>query len=137
VKTRSFDQSAGRRAERNGRTSGHGSDAAEKASRLEALFLAQAGREGGRPHLDAVPDHYAAEIIVFDWLAYLLERGGFKGAMEAIRYYRNAGWYGEAVESQLLDYLRGLPADDGHGDSLSVADHQDSLVYLSRLAALS
>lgn len=116
---------------------GHDGDAGANADRLQSLFLAQAGRDGGRATLAAIPDHYAAEIVVFDWLGFLLARGGFKGAMEAIRYYRTAGWYDEGVEDHLLEYLRGLPADDTGGRRLSVTDHQDSLVYLSRLAALA
>jgi flagellar protein FlaE len=107
-----------------------------RADRLEQLLLQQAGGPGERPYLERVPAGYAAETVVFEWLEFLVERAGYKPAVEALRYYRRIGWLTEQAERDLGEYLLGFPDPSGAGDSLDVEDHQQSLVYVAKLANL-
>jgi archaellum component FlaD/FlaE len=90
-----------------------------------------------KPYLSTLPQKYAAERVVFDWLEFLVLEGGFKRTMDAIRYYRTIDWITEEVAASLQDYLIGF--SDGKGDTrdLDVDDHQLSLVYVARLASMS
>ena len=36
-----------------------------------------------KPYLEALPQSYAAELLVFEWLTFLLEEGGTAGMDEA------------------------------------------------------
>ena len=90
-----------------------------------------------KPYLSNLPDAYSGEVEVFEWLEYLVDMAGFKGALEALRYYRTIGWITEDVEETLVDYLRSF--DDPQLTSpsgLSRADHQLSLVYVAKLTAM-
>lgn len=90
-----------------------------------------------KPYLDALPDAYAAEVVIFDWLEYLVGIGGFKGALEALRYYRTIGWLTNDIEDILGDYLRSFDDPKRNDPSgLGRADHQLSLVYVAKLAAI-
>ncbi|MFC7228251.1 flagella E [Salinirubellus salinus] len=105
-----------------------------RADRLEQLLIHQA-TAGQRPYLEAVPSGYAAESVVFDWLAFLVDRAGYRATLDALRYYRSVGWLTERAEDQLAEYLRGFPAPPA-GESLDVDDHQQSLVFVAKLASL-
>lgn len=107
---------------------------AGRADRLEQLLVHQA-TAGDRPYLERVPSGYAAESVVFDWLGFLVEQGGYRETVDALRYYRSVGWLTEQAEDQLTEYLRGFP-DSPAGESLDVDDHQQSLVYVAKLSSL-
>lgn len=108
-----------------------------RTNQLEQLFYLQSGAGGlEKPYLRSLPQSYAAERVVFDWLEFLVLRGGFKGAFEALRYYHTIGWITEEVAAELENYLVGLP-DAPSGGEFGVDDHQSSLVYLARLASLA
>jgi archaellum component FlaD/FlaE len=107
---------------------------AGRADRLEQLLLHQAA-SGERPYLDSIPAGYDAESVVFDWLDFLVGRGGYRATVDALRYYRSVGWLTDRAEDQLLEYLRGFP-DTATAESLGVEDHEQSLVYVAKLASL-
>jgi archaellum component FlaD/FlaE len=107
---------------------------AGRADRLEQLLLHQAA-SGERPYLDSIPAGYDAESVVFDWLDFLVGRGGYRATVDALRYYRSVGWLTERAEDQLTEYLRGFP-DTVTAASLGVEDHEQSLVYVAKLASL-
>lgn len=90
-----------------------------------------------KPYLRSLPDSYSAEVVIFEWLEYLVGMAGFKGALEALRYYRTIDWLTEDIEESLAGYLRSFD-DPNHNDSsgLSRSDHQLSLVYVAKLAAM-
>ena len=108
-----------------------------RSSQLEQLFLYQSATDDlQKPYLRSLPEKYAAERVVFDWLEFLVLKGGFKRAFEALRYYRTIGWITDEVASDLEDYLLGF--DDGEGGAtLDIDDHQLSLVYLARIASMA
>jgi hypothetical protein len=120
-------------------TRGRAADAL-RSNQLEQLFLHQSAtiaEEMTKPYLGSIPQKYAAERVIFDWLEFLVLKGGFKRTMDALRYYRTIDWITDEVESSLQDYLVGF-SDEGTGShDLDVDDHQLSLVYVARLASMS
>jgi archaellum component FlaD/FlaE len=111
-----------------------------RSNQLEQLFLHQSAmvrEEMTKPYLGEIPQKYAAERVIFDWLEFLVLKGGFKRAMDALRYYRTIDWITAGVEASLQDYLVGF-SDEGAGRSeLDVDDHQLSLLYVARLASMT
>jgi flagellar protein FlaE len=102
----------------------------------ELLPLVGAGDGMEKPYLTRVPDTYAAEFVVFEWLEFLLMHSGYQGATDAIHYYESIEWVSEDVASQLDDYLLGIEDAGADGDELDVDDHMLSLVYVAKLAAM-
>ncbi|MFB6129945.1 MAG: FlaD/FlaE family flagellar protein [Salinigranum sp.] len=120
---------------------GAGSDSGEarRASQLEELVMHQSRGDGQlrKPYLDRLPDEYAAERIVFEWLEFLVLKAGFKRTRGALRQYRLVEWITPEVEAGLREYLVGFSADVENVRELDVEDHQRSLLYVARLASLS
>ncbi|MGM0592625.1 MAG: FlaD/FlaE family flagellar protein [Halobacteriota archaeon] len=111
-----------------------------RSSRLEQLFLQQSMVADGtlkKPYLVELPQQYAAERVIFDWLEFLVLTGGFRHAMEALRYYRTIDWITDDVESALQNYLHGFSVTVEDSTELDVDDHQLSLVYLAQLASMA
>ncbi|WP_232688512.1 FlaD/FlaE family flagellar protein [Halobacterium zhouii] len=106
----------------------------------QLLFMeSSAGEERlSRPYLESMPGKYAAEITLFEWLDFLLERGGVKRSLKAIGYYESIGWVGESAASELRDHVRGFagPADADDHEDLGMTDHVLSLVFIGRLASM-
>ena len=90
-----------------------------------------------RPYLLELPETYQAEIRVFDWLEYLHEKAGFRGTLEAIRFYRSLGWLGADVEDRLEEYLRSFDGASDEPVALDTGDHRLSLVCIARLASMT
>ncbi|CQR50313.1 MULTISPECIES: FlaD/FlaE family flagellar protein [Haloferax] len=110
-----------------------------RSSQLEHLLVHQSrGEEDGveKPYLRSLPDKYGAERVVFDWLEFLVLKGGFKRAMDALRYYQTVDWLTPGVEETLRDYLLGFSADVDEPADLDVDDHLLSLVYVARLSSM-
>ncbi|MGB9962323.1 FlaD/FlaE family flagellar protein [Halobacterium sp. MBLA0001] len=91
-----------------------------------------------RPYLETMPGQYAAEITLFEWLDFLLERGGVKRALKAIEYYETVGWVSADAAERLQGHVRGFsgPADDDSHSDLEMSDHVLSLVYIARLSSM-
>ena len=89
-----------------------------------------------KPYLRGLPETYAGELIVFEWLTFLLETGGFRGANEAVDYYAEVGWITDAVSDDLEDYLLGLEDNGGDPDELAIDDHLLSLVHIAKLTSM-
>ncbi|WP_415381162.1 FlaD/FlaE family flagellar protein [Halosimplex sp. TS25] len=87
-----------------------------------------------KPYLHSIPDTYAAEFVVFEWLEFLLMHAGYKGAADALHYYESIDWITEDVASRLNDYLLGIDENGSNdGVDLDVDDHMLSLVYVAKL----
>jgi len=90
-----------------------------------------------KPYLSGLPETYAAEFVVFEWLEFLLMHSGYHGAEEALDYYVDIDWITEDVQSSLSDYLRGIDeSGTNDGNSLDVDDHMLSLVYVAKLHSM-
>jgi len=91
-----------------------------------------------KPYLEALPQTYAAEFVVFEWLEFLLMHSGYQGADEALAYYESIDWITEETRSELSDYLLGIDESATNDDNdLSVDDHMLSLVYIAKLTAMT
>jgi len=92
------------------------------------------GEAAEKPYLATLPENYAAEFVIFEWLEFLLMHSGYQGADEALEYYESIDWITEDVRAALSDYLLGIdePATNDDND-LSVDDHMLSLVYVAKL----
>ena len=110
-----------------------------RAGHYRELLMLQSGAGGldlEKPYLDALPATYEAERAAFEWLEFLVEKGGFKRATDALRHYRALGWLTEEVEHGLRDYLAGVPeSGDGETRAFDSSDHLLSLIYVGRLAS--
>lgn len=90
----------------------------------------------GKPYLSELPTTLSAELLVFEWLTFLLEKGGTKGMDETVRFYRSIDWLTEEAEASLREYVHGLDASSEEG-SLSMDEHVESLIYITRLASMN
>ena len=126
-----------------GRRSPNGRGAAEEARRGDrhrTLLMLQSanGTDVTKPYLTGVPASHAAEVTVFEWLEFLVNRAGFRGAMEALRYYRNIDWISEDAMYDVEEYLFGFSdAESDRYGELTADDHRESLIYLADLNALT
>lgn len=116
-------------------------DEAIRSSQLkQLLFMHSSASEENlqRPYLKSMPGKYAAEITLFEWLEFLLERGGVKRSLDAVDYYESIGWVGEDAAEELRDHVRGFagPADEEDHSDFEMADHVLSLVFIARLSSM-
>ena len=111
-----------------------------RQNQLEQLLVHEtAAGDGGltKPYLGSLPDAYVAERLVFDWLEFLVLKGGYKRTMDALRYYHTVEWLTEDVEAELQDYLVGFSGEVSETTEYDVDDHHLSLVYIARLASMT
>lgn len=85
-----------------------------------------------KPYLHSLPDGFLADLIVTEWLEFLVEEVGVRATAEAIDYYERIDWIDESVADQLQAYLKGFEAD-GDRNSLTIDHHTKSLRYVSQL----
>jgi flagellar protein FlaE len=103
----------------------------------ELLPLEAGAGDTSKPYLSTLPENYAGENLIFEWLEFLLLHAGYQGATEALDYYASIGWLTDEAESTLNDYLLGID-DQGanEGNSLDVDDHMLSLIYIAKLSSM-
>jgi flagellar protein FlaE len=110
-------------------------------AQLKELILLEAGTDPEdleRPYLETIPGQYAARLTLFEWLQFVLDRGGLQQTLDVIEYYVDIGWISSEAAESLEDHVRVFQeaAGDGEG-SLETADHLVSLVYVARLASMT
>ncbi|WEL20724.1 Archaellum protein D/E [Halorhabdus sp. BNX81] len=88
--------------------------------------------DDGKPYLTALPDGFLADLIVVEWLEFLVEEVGVRDTAEAIDYYERIDWIDESVADQLRAYLKGFD-EGGEAASLTIDHHTRSLRYVSQL----
>lgn len=96
-----------------------------------------------KPYLTELPGGYGAELLVMEWLDYLVSESSISEAIRALRYYRTVDWISDDVASHLQSVLSGATPprelatpDGGLPAELSVEHHSQSLEFVSRLSAL-
>ena len=103
----------------------------------ELLPLEAGAGQTTKPYLKTLPEHYAGEHLIFEWLEFLFLHTGYQGATEALDYYESVGWITESVESSLGDYLLGIEdTAASERNDLDVDDHMLSLVYIAKLSSM-
>lgn len=140
-----FDEPSARTERDEPLDDGHGG--ATRASSEPVVEQERADTETGLPGsademtpLRSLPEGYAADAIVLEWLSTLVTSSGPGGAMKAIAFYAEVGWIADEVRTALEEYLSG-PGLDVHVDpncpvDLTADDHAQSYEYLLRLDAL-
>jgi len=96
-----------------------------------------------KPYLEALPDGYAADAVVLEWLDWLVSAADGETAARAIGYYESIDWLTDDVQAELLGYLDGLGEPGAIDEStpvgeppaaLDLQDHLRSLQYVTELA---
>jgi flagellar protein FlaE len=114
-----------------------GVDNSFRAGLYRELLPLEAGNDTSKPYLDSLPEHYAGENLIFEWLEFLLLHAGYQGALGAMDYYESVGWITEECGSTLNDYMLGLGEQPSNDSSdLDMDDHLLSLVYIAKLASM-
>jgi flagellar protein FlaE len=114
-------------------------DAAFEASVARDLATLDREADGlDRPYLPALPAALPAEMLIFDWLEFLLLQAGRESVADAIAFYESVGWVGADAADALEAYLSGLDDPRANADNdLDADDHRVSLHYVARLASLA
>lgn len=116
-----------------GGAAGAQSDPATDSERL-------GGDRADRPYLRDLPGGYVADLLVMEWLEFLVEEGSVTDAARAIDYYERVGWVSDGVADDLVDHLTGFGdvdrnrVDDPGCDDLAPEHHTRSLKYVVQLA---
>lgn len=114
-------------------------DDALRSGQYRELFRLQTAATDAnleKPYLERMPQSFAAEATVFEWLEFLVSKAGFKGTLDALRLYRSLEWLNEEVEEDLRDYVTGFNEPGTEPSDLNRSDHTLSLVYIARLASM-
>ncbi|SEH38672.1 flagellar protein FlaE/flagellar protein FlaC [Halopenitus malekzadehii] len=97
--------------------------------------------EPGRqdPYLRSLPKGYVGDLLVMEWLEYLVETATVTDAARAIRYYERIDWVSPSVAERLRDFLAGFGQVDRNvvvrpgTDELDRDHHTRSLRYIIQL----
>jgi flagellar protein FlaE len=116
-------------------TSGTGTAADAAAAEMAAQAAAEDSAAGtpGRPYLESLPDGYAAELVVMEWLEFLVAESNVRETSQALGYYERIDWIDEDVADELRSFLSGFENADGGTESLTIDHHKQSLRYISQL----
>ncbi|MGM0371334.1 MAG: FlaD/FlaE family flagellar protein [Halobacteriota archaeon] len=100
---------------------------------------ATAADAADQPHLAHPPDGYLADVLLMEWLDYLVSDFDARNAIRAINHYERIGWIGEPMRDHCFEVLEGItdaeyPYRDESGPTdLTMDDHRRSLRYIEDL----
>jgi flagellar protein FlaE/flagellar protein FlaC len=92
-----------------------------------------------RPFLWTLPGAYVGDLVVMEWLEFLVAESDPTDAARAIRYYETVDWISEDVKEDLLDFLAGFgEVEEAEAlvpgtAELTRSHHTRSLSYINRL----
>ncbi len=97
--------------------------------------------EPGRrdPYLRSLPEGYVGDLLVMEWLEFLVETATVTDAARAIQYYERIDWVSPSVADQLRDFLSGFGQVDRNvvvrpgTEHLDRDHHTTSLRYILQL----
>lgn len=97
---------------------------------------------GQKPYLESIPAGYASDMIIMQWLDFLLDQCPNPAVANTLEYYHAIGWISDSVAASLQTYLRGIDGGDGSDSAqptspLGMSEHAQSLQFIHRLAVLS
>ena len=99
-----------------------------------------AGASADEYVLGSVPEGYAAELLVMEWLSRLIQRSGPAGAFRAVEQYHDLGMISSATRDHAIDLLGGpsldVFVDPSESNEPSVEEHRVSSAYLRALGRL-
>jgi len=92
-----------------------------------------------KPYLTELPGDYVGDLLVMEWLEFLVSAGDVTDAVRAIHYYERIEWIGPDAASRLREFLSGFGTVDRNlvdqpGTDHLVRDHHTrSLRYITQL----
>ncbi|SHH10333.1 FlaD/FlaE family flagellar protein [Halobaculum gomorrense] len=95
--------------------------------------------EPSKPYLTSLPGDYVGDLMVMEWLEFLVEESTTTDAVRAINYYERVEWIDEGVADQLKGFLSGFGDIDRNlmdrpgTDHLELDHHTRSLKYIMQL----
>ena len=97
---------------------------------------------GEKPYLSAIPDGYASDLLVMQWMNELRERGNPAAVADTIEYYQEIGWINREVADELHSFIPGIADIQATEEPVAVSslpfeDHRRSLWYVHQLATAS
>lgn len=103
---------------------------------------AESADDDDEVYLSKLNDGYAIELLIMEWLEFLISEFGTTNTVHALEYYVDIGWVDESVKDDLLDYLQGFAdVEDGAASSgpieMDINDHVQSLDYIGQLTGKS
>jgi len=95
--------------------------------------------EPNKPYLTSLPGDYVGDLMVMEWLEFLVEESTTTDAVRAVNYYERVEWIDEEVADQLKGFLSGFGDIDRNlmdrpgTDHLDLDHHTRSLKYIMQL----
>jgi archaellum component FlaD/FlaE len=89
------------------------------------------GSPDGKPYIASLPEGYGSDVILVEWLEFLVTEAGIRETSKAIDYYESVGWISEDVAAEMDEYLSGFQ-ETGRG-SLVIDHHKQSLEFINQL----
>ncbi|WP_277554521.1 FlaD/FlaE family flagellar protein [Halobaculum limi] len=95
--------------------------------------------EPDKPYLTSLPGDYVGDLMVMEWLEFLVEESTTTDAVRAINYYERVDWIDAEVADQLKGFLSGFGDIDRNlmdrpgTDHLDLDHHTRSLKYIMQL----
>ncbi|MFO8116294.1 MAG: FlaD/FlaE family flagellar protein [Halorubrum sp.] len=97
----------------------------------------------GKPYLTELPGNYVGDLLVMEWLEFLVSESDVTDAVRAINYYERIEWVGPEAAGRLRDFLSGFGTIDRNlvdrpgTDRLVREHHTRSLRYVTQLNGTS
>lgn len=82
-------------------------------------------------------DAFDRNVLLLEWVGFMLERVGREGLLDLLEYYESLGWLDDAIKNRALRVATGIDVDDGERSTDWRGDtdlHERTLVVLERLA---
>ena len=101
------------------------------------------GRDGGKPYLTELPGDYVGDLLVMEWLEFLVSESDVTDAVRAINYYERIEWVSADAAARLREFLSGFGTIDRNlvdrpgTDRLVREHHTRSLRYVTQLNGTS
>ena len=98
---------------------------------------------GRKPYLTELPADYVGDLLVMEWLEFLVSESDVTDAVRAIHYYERIEWVGADAAAGLRDFLSGFGTIDRNlvdrpgTDQLVREHHTRSLRYITQLNGTS
>ncbi|AKH97836.1 FlaD/FlaE family flagellar protein [Halanaeroarchaeum sulfurireducens] len=92
------------------------------------------------PSVERPPDGYLADVVMLEWLDFLVDSYDARTAVRAINYYERIGWIGEPMRDHCVDLVMGITdaeyvyRDEFGTTDITMTDHRRSLRYVEELA---
>jgi len=112
---------------------------ADSEGDFEYVTSDQLSTSGDKPYLTAIPGDYVGDLVVMEWLEFLVDESDVTDAARAVNYYERIDWIDAAAADHLRSFLSGFGTIDRNKveqsgtDQLTRTHHVHSLKYIMKL----